>query len=428
MCCIFTCCGWMIDLIQRLWTFTMSCCISSAVCCTLVTASMSGVALGYNYSLAEYIDLKETNVSVYLKRGVFDDDIADDMDWRRSGHMPVKGHINDENLITGPADDEQSSMRAGRRLDDSILNSNDKNSFEGALMKLTAKPPAERESSTHAEIKIHEALGQLPSQHMQIDELKAIQSAINMQKAAEAERRAPQQQISQESGRRMLPRVSMLPPFVTTPSNSLRLAVPDQGFHNPNNWRAAKHQSYIPPDLFDYGERLTLPTPITAKPTPIRPSRPKPRPQTPSTFKPIPTTKRTVRVEEAMTKDFDQVLDKIDRNLLLDKFDDPSFRDEEIAHKMKKGPNQSEEDYEDDIKGIPIRRKRNIRQNKITKSKSNVEDTLLYKLYSSSLIDLNEINISKSTVHDNTKIVNTIQKFNISRSTLLKLLSSCTSS
>ncbi|CAH4028398.1 unnamed protein product [Pieris brassicae] len=406
----------------------MSCCISSAVCCTLVTASMSGVALGYNYSLAEYIDLKETNVSVYLKRGVFDDDIADDMDWRRSGHMPVKGHINDENLITGAADDEQSSMRAGRRLDDSILNSNDKNSFEGALMKLTAKPPAYRESSTHAEIKIHDVLNQLPSQHMQIDELKAIQSAINMQKAAEAERRAPKQQIPQESGRRMLPRVSLLPPFVTTPSNSLRLAVPDQGFHNPYNWRAPKHQSYIPPDQFDYGERLTFPTPITAKPTPIRPSRPKPRPQTTSAFKPNPTTERTVRVDEAMSKDIDQVLDKIDRNLLLDKFDDPSFRDEEIAHKLKKGQNQSEEDYEDDIKGIPIRRKRNIRSNKITKSKSNAEDTLLYKLYSSSLLDSNEITISKSTIHDNTKIVNTIQKFNISTSALLKLLSSCTSS
>lgn len=39
----------------------------------------------------------ETNVSVYLKRGIFDDEIADDMDWRRRGHQPVDGHIGENN-------------------------------------------------------------------------------------------------------------------------------------------------------------------------------------------------------------------------------------------------------------------------------------------------------------------------------------------
>lgn len=42
-----------------------------------------------------YIFITETNVSVYLKRGVFDDEIADDMEWRRSGHQPVAGHIGE---------------------------------------------------------------------------------------------------------------------------------------------------------------------------------------------------------------------------------------------------------------------------------------------------------------------------------------------
>ncbi|XP_052753193.1 uncharacterized protein LOC128201166 [Galleria mellonella] len=148
MCCIFTCCGWVIDLVQRLWTFTMSCCISSAVCCVIVTASLSGVALGYNYSLAEYIDLKETNVSVYLKRGVFDDEVVDDMDWRRSGHMPMAGHIGESNLRNGAPEDEETTLRSGRRLDDSVFESDEQNKYEGSLMKLTAKAP---DPSTKAE-------------------------------------------------------------------------------------------------------------------------------------------------------------------------------------------------------------------------------------------------------------------------------------
>lgn len=41
----------------------------------------------------------ETNVSVYLKRGIFDDDIADDFSWRRAGHLPIAGHINEDNCM-----------------------------------------------------------------------------------------------------------------------------------------------------------------------------------------------------------------------------------------------------------------------------------------------------------------------------------------
>lgn len=43
--------------------------------------------------------IPETNVSVYIKRGVFDDEFADDIDWRRSGHMPVGGHIGEQNRM-----------------------------------------------------------------------------------------------------------------------------------------------------------------------------------------------------------------------------------------------------------------------------------------------------------------------------------------
>lgn len=42
-------------------------------------------------------------------------------------------------VITG-ASDESTTLRSGRRLDDSIYESNDRNNFEGSLMRLTAKP------------------------------------------------------------------------------------------------------------------------------------------------------------------------------------------------------------------------------------------------------------------------------------------------
>lgn len=124
----------------------------------------------------------------------------------------------------------------------------------------------------------------------------------------------------------MLPRVSILPPFVTTAFNSLRLAVPDQGFHNPGNWLAPKFQpSHFTTELFDdYSYRLTLPMPVTAKAPPIRPSRPKPRPKpTATTLKPTTKTEHTIKIAEAVSNDFEQVLDKIDKSLVWDKFEDP---------------------------------------------------------------------------------------------------------
>ncbi|XP_060803347.1 uncharacterized protein LOC132902395 [Amyelois transitella] len=178
MCCIFTCFGWMIDLVQRVWTFAMSCCISSAICCVMMTSSLSGIALGYNYSLAEYIDLKETNVSVYLKRGVFDDEIADDVSWRRSGNMPAPG----QNQVTdGGPDIEETPVRSGRRLDDSVFDSNDHNKFEGSLMKLTGKPLDAPITPTPftPDLKMAEVQSGALNE---LDRMKALQGLMNMRK------------------------------------------------------------------------------------------------------------------------------------------------------------------------------------------------------------------------------------------------------
>ncbi|CAH2096033.1 unnamed protein product [Euphydryas editha] len=371
MCCIFTCCGWMVDLIQRLWTFTMSCCISSAVCCSLITASMSGVALGYNYSLAEYMDLKETNVSVYLKRGVFDDEIADDMEWRRSGHQPVAGHIGENKLLTG-SDDASTTLRSGRRLDDSIYESNDRNNFEGSLMRLTAKAPdpSPSESGT-PEVPLSEVIKQYPGS---LDQLKAVQSAINMRKAAAAARRTmdkiqkdtfpggknmPQDPRDVNNNRRAMK--FDIPPFEDSSTmSSLRQAVPDDTINHPSKW--------IPPNLIPKDVRYadnsdfnpTYPSPVTPKPGPIRPSRPKP----PARTRPTPTTivlKVPSRSPEPIfPKSIDEEMDSFKDKIIADKFDTSGLSDDEFLKKMKMGAKKSEEDYEDEIKGVPLRRKRSI--------------------------------------------------------------------
>lgn len=138
MCCMFTYCEWILDLVQRFWTFIMSFCISSAICCMLITASMSGVVLGYNYSLAEYMDLKETNV--LMKRGIFDNEIGDN-NFKRLGDLPVPEQLKEkeEKVRTKPSH-ESTSLRSRHRLDDSILETADQHQYKGDVMRLKINP------------------------------------------------------------------------------------------------------------------------------------------------------------------------------------------------------------------------------------------------------------------------------------------------
>lgn len=99
--------------------------------------------MGYNYSLAEYIDLKETNISVYIKRGVYDDEIADDFDWRRSGGAEPSIALKDaggQRISPGVQQGEQPLAAGRRRSDNSIFESEAQNKYEGSLMRLTSPP------------------------------------------------------------------------------------------------------------------------------------------------------------------------------------------------------------------------------------------------------------------------------------------------
>ncbi|XP_032517748.2 uncharacterized protein LOC116770397 isoform X2 [Danaus plexippus] len=377
MCCIFTCCGWMVDLLQRLWTFTMSCFISSAVCCSLVTASMSGIALGYNYSLAEYIDLKETNVSVFLKRGVFDDEISDEMDWRRSGHMPIGGHVRDHNLITG-ASDESTTLRSGRRLDDSIYESNDRNNFEGSLMRLTAKPIETSSTLSTTDRPLDDVLNQYTMGSL--DQLKAVQGEINRKKGEAAKslrkfnrkqeivvpERRPIFPYNDGSGRRAMSYT--IPTYQPRSTySSLRAAVPDDRINNPSKWILPK----LPPESLPWDMQYaddymsqTYPSPITPRAGPARPTRPPGLART--RIRPTHTTTTLSPIKQPMSpkmdlpKSMDEDIEAFKKKLMEDKFIPPSLKDEDFLKKMDIGKINPNEDYEEDIKGVPMRRKRNV--------------------------------------------------------------------
>ncbi|KAJ8731247.1 hypothetical protein PYW07_004411 [Mythimna separata] len=391
MCCIFTCCGWCIDLIQRAWTFSMSCIIMSAVAGVMVTASMSGIALGYNYSLAEYIDLKETNVSVYLKRGVFDDEIADDMDWRRAGHLPVQGQLKDENLRTGaPADDDSTTLRSGRRLDDSVFEADDQNKYEGSLMKLTARPvhldtpgPMVTDDTEMAEVVSKFSLQPL-------DQMKAIQSLIDSRRAMATSGTTLTPVAGYEQGGPILPYLPsnnnpnlpyhpevqyrrMMAPGpeseqkTLSPLNPARLAVPDPAnLESRVNWLAPKQPAiYVQSKLPEFFVRSpTYPRPITVAPSIIRPGKQEPDgrrypgsinfPYAFSPLKPADTPPPPTRPGQ----------NEMDLR-------QPDFYNEKIlaeGNEISKNENKPpkwgtrtpEEEYEDEIKGLPVRRRRSI--------------------------------------------------------------------
>ncbi|XP_059052104.1 uncharacterized protein LOC131846738 [Achroia grisella] len=381
MCCIFTCCGWMIDLLQRLWTFTMSCCISSAVCCVIITASLSGVALGYNYSLAEYIDLKETNVSVYLKRGVFDDEIADDMDWRRSGHMPVAGHIGEANLRTGAPEDEEATLPSGRRLDDSVFQSDEQNRYEGSLMKLTARAPDP--STTTDGFTEDPMMAEIIEKYPKgsLDQIKAIHSLMNMRKFNNPQHTTVKYLTTTTNNyderfaapygpgflegaphpnpiagqRRLMDGPDALHHMNINPA---RFAVPDQNIGSRSNWYYPKVSKKLPFDYYDlhvnYNTKYQYPAPFTFRTGPKRPTRPSTRP-TPS-LTTMKSTRRTADDSNFMKTSITYLPEKLKEDI-LNNFVLPSYTNKDIMNSNKE-KNKSDEDYEEDAKGFPVRKKR----------------------------------------------------------------------
>ncbi|XP_022814049.1 uncharacterized protein LOC111347894 [Spodoptera litura] len=394
MCCIFTCCGWMVDLIQRLWVFMMSCCISTAVGCVMVTSSMSGIALGYNYSLAEYIELKETNVSIYLKRGIFDDEVGDDMEWRRSGHHSRKGHLSDENLRTGaPVDDETTSIRSGRRLDDSVFEADDQHKFEGSLMKLTAKPvhletpkPRVTEDFEMSDIDKKYPQGS-------IDHLKAIQSLIDSRRrmAAGGPTLTPLATYRSNDFLPYLPgnnnplepgnpdaqirrRMEQGGDNWRSKVNPARLAVPDESIGSRDNWVIPKNPFLFNreqvPDYFVLSP--TYPSAITVAPHLLRPTTSKKLEGEGAivfvTRSIAHTSAHTSSTTEATTPEIvvekEPELPDIKMPLPVPMLDaDLQGKLNEIKAIENKLPKvsekSSEEEYEDEIKGLPVRRRRN---------------------------------------------------------------------
>ncbi|XP_072948779.1 uncharacterized protein [Epargyreus clarus] len=73
MCYVCNCFSWALDLVQRTITFCLGCCTVCVICLGLVITVMAGIAYGYNYSFAEYINFSKSDVTIYMRRGQFHD-------------------------------------------------------------------------------------------------------------------------------------------------------------------------------------------------------------------------------------------------------------------------------------------------------------------------------------------------------------------
>ncbi|CAG9786848.1 unnamed protein product [Diatraea saccharalis] len=349
--------------------------------------------MGYNYSLAEYIDSKETNVSVFLKRGVFDDELGDDQGFRRAGHLPVSGLIKDSDLVTSDPEDLAMAERSGRRLDDSVLHSNDKSNFEGSLMKLTAKAPAATEPppTYKDDEEIVEYVKKFSTDSL--DQLKAIQSLMNMRKSGDRRITINYDKTTTLDPRRnnlLMGRRMMIEP--ESPENNHvyieKAAIPYERFNfKENPIRTAVPGSFIGesanwllPNNIEKSYRGTLysnemyndfhattpgyPKPIRYKTGVERPTLPN---QGVSKQTPSLQSDNIPRGEMDARRLDNSELNRVKDKLLMDKAMFPSFKNIDNENLDKQDLDRSEEaDYEEEAKrGIRVRKKRNIHSNEV---------------------------------------------------------------
>ncbi|KAI8436950.1 hypothetical protein MSG28_010372 [Choristoneura fumiferana] len=386
MCCLFTIFGWLVDSIQRVWVFIMSCCVSSAICCLILTACTSGIALGYNYSLAEYIDLKVRSDS---------------------------------------ADNSAQPIKSARRLDDSIVESDSQNRFENSLLKLTAKPPRIPPTTTTAykeAAKMEELISNFPPGSL--DQMKAMQAVVNARKAGLLPDVKRYQEINKNplttdqydkkiqfmndllSGRKFhIDRND-----IVMPSNPIRDAVPRMDL---SGWpkgaipKYTKNMNFFDSNDADYefGHPPSFPPrPPTPVPSPIRPST-SPAMQTPKrTDERIgPAMSRTPPNRETpkAVKAFKEDLDKYKQRLLINQYDEPSLKADDFPRRKP-----DEDDYEEEFKGAPVRRKRIAAfDSKIQDSVDNTTSNSR-EVATESMMTVNFINDPQNKILKNTKTVN----------------------
>ncbi|CAH2232772.1 jg1251 [Pararge aegeria aegeria] len=157
-------------------------------------------------------------------------------------------------MAGGPND--PTSLRSGRRLEDSIYESNHKHNFEGSLMRFTASPLDQitPPSATTTPV-VHKDEIVKPFESGSLDQPEAIQSAINMRKAAAAGRRTTKRSeedpnyIRRHFGNLLSSGHAMkyIPPFEVSPQNAspyninpLRKAVSDDQINQSYKWRIPK--------------------------------------------------------------------------------------------------------------------------------------------------------------------------------------------
>uniref|UniRef100_A0A2H1W429 SFRICE_011684 n=1 Tax=Spodoptera frugiperda TaxID=7108 RepID=A0A2H1W429_SPOFR len=207
MCYIFSCFAWGIDFVQRLVSFFLSCLLAIAICFGLTVAIVTGIAYGYNYSMAEWLTFTRNDITVYMRRGAFSKFIKPQLNpagnpnppgpFGRSGLRRVGG--NEEELFNGTANDYEDHRppAESKPLADTWLKTQDTRKYAEILTRYNPNKRAEVQN-------VQNAQDLVPIQSMQQNQQLLNQQLLNQQQLN-------QQLLSRQQSIQEPPREQIIP-------------------------------------------------------------------------------------------------------------------------------------------------------------------------------------------------------------------------
>ncbi|XP_068633547.1 uncharacterized protein [Battus philenor] len=180
MCYLCNCLAWSMDVMQRAITFCITSILMFIICLGFSICIIAGIAYGYNYSLAEFITFTRSDVSVYMRRGQWNDrkDLAE--------FGPLSRRVSDEDdSFSNISTDYQDTMvSAGDKkpLSETLVKSQDTRKYAERLSKfsntLTSKRFNEEDLDVPEGSVSYYRFTTPPVHHISINPNPAIQTTV----------------------------------------------------------------------------------------------------------------------------------------------------------------------------------------------------------------------------------------------------------
>ncbi|XP_022814067.1 uncharacterized protein LOC111347910 [Spodoptera litura] len=148
MCYIFSCFAWGIDFIQRLISFFLSFLLCITICFGLSVSVVTGIAYGYNYSMAEWLTFTRHDVTVYMRRGRFSPFTNLELKPATQPNPLRRAGGNEEDLFNGTANDYEDHRppAESKPLADTWLKTQDTRKYAEILTRYNPNKRAEAQN------------------------------------------------------------------------------------------------------------------------------------------------------------------------------------------------------------------------------------------------------------------------------------------